>query len=386
MKYLLLVIIWLCGIERLAAQHPPPKSLPPDVGVVLHEFVSQLYRDVLQDDIGSISAAVFIGNKIVWAKAYGWANKERQIPADTNTIYRTGSITKTFTAYLMMMLAAEGVISIDDPVAKYLPEIKQLKYPPGSMPITFRQLASHTAGLSKEPALENAASGSYSGWEQKVLASIPTITVLSKPGAAYQYSNIGYGILGLALSRAAHQPYDQLVEEKILQRAGMYNSFFQIPEGKQGQIATGYSIDAFSGVADTLQPYTEHSGRGYKVPNGGMYATANDLARFLMMQCNPGISLLDSTSVAQMTSIQTPESSEYGYGLGYTIRNNDHGFKIVEHDGSVAGYNAFMAYSPRYKTGIVLLRNYDFGLTDILQRPRVTLYEVCEAWKMLGVR
>lgn len=386
MKHLLFIITaWLCT-DRLAAQHPPPKRLPPEVGVVLDEFIAQLYRDVMQDDMGSISAAVFIGNKIVWAKAYGWANKERHIAADTNTIYRTGSITKTFTAYLMMVLAAEGTISLDEPVAKYLPEIKQLKYPAGSTPVTFRHLASHTAGLSREPALDNAATGSYDGWEQKVLASIPTITVLSKPGIAYQYSNIGYGILGLALSRAAHQPYDQLVQEKILQRAGMYNSFFRIPEGKQGQVATGYSIDAFTGVTDTLQPYMEHAGRGYKVPNGGMYATANDLARFLIMQCNPGASLIDSASVALMTSIQTPESSEYGYGLGYTIRNNDHGIKIVEHDGGVAGYNAFMAYSPKYKTGIVLLRNYDFGLTDILQRPRVTLYELCEAWKELSVK
>lgn len=342
---------------------------------IVSDFEQQIKKDVLQDDVGSISAAIFIDREIIWSAAFGWADKGKRIPADTNTIYRTGSVTKTFTAYLMMLLQQEGTIKLNDPVVQYFPEISSLK----QTGVTFRQLASHTAGLAEEPALQDAASGPIANWEKKIIESIPTVAVIAAPDSVFEYSNIGYGILGLALSRAAHQSYISMVDERILHRLHMHNSFFRIPAAKQEKVAAGYSINAATGFINEAKPKREHQGRGYKVPNGGLYATANDLCRFMIEQSHSGEknSLLTKESSDMMTSIQTPADDDGSYGFGYFIRN-EQGFKIVEHDGAVSGYNAYIAWNPDLKIGIVLLRNYNVGLTDLSLRPRTTLYELCK--------
>ncbi|OGS79606.1 MAG: hypothetical protein A3D31_06465 [Candidatus Fluviicola riflensis] len=341
-----------------------------------------LENDVQQDNIGSISAAIFIDDQIVWSRAFGQADNEKAIKADTNTIYRIASITKTITAYLMMLLVQDGTIDLDDPVNKYLPEMATLQHNGflDNRTITFRHLASHTSGLAVEPGLANAASGPIGEWENKVINSLPTTSVNSVPGERYSYSNIGYAILGLALSRAANKPFMELVEEMIFEPLHMTNSFFVIPEGKENNVASGYRWHAFKGIIDAEKAKIEHMGRGYKVPNGGIYATPNDLARFLMAQCGNS-DLLSKEYVEMMQTIQTPESNEYGYGFGYYIRNNDKGIRMIEHDGGVAGYEAMMVFHPKSKIGVIMMRNYDFGLTNILLEPRTILSQLVKSKK-----
>src|SRR5580658_8609954 len=85
---------------------------------IIADFEQQLIKDVQKDTIGSISAAIFLGDKIVWAKSFGKADNQKRIEADTATIYRIGSISKTFTAYLLMLMVQRGTLSLDEPVAK----------------------------------------------------------------------------------------------------------------------------------------------------------------------------------------------------------------------------------------------------------------------------
>jgi CubicO group peptidase (beta-lactamase class C family) len=180
----------------------------------------------------------------------------------------------------MMLLVQDGTIGLDESVAKYLPEIKQLKWKEGSdsREITFRELASHTGGLAREPGLWNAAAGPIGEWENKVLRSIPTTDVTFPPGTKFSYSNIGYGILGPALSRAAHEPFMQMVENGIFKPLHMTSSFYIIP-----------------------------------------------------------------------------------YGFGLNVIYPEDGSKIAGHDGSVAGYTAFMVFSPGSKVGAIVMRNCDYG-------------------------
>src|SRR6185503_17943788 len=177
----------------------------------IEAFRDRIKADVAADNVGSITAAVVVGDSIVWAEGFGWADRDKHIPAGPNTIYRLGSVSKSFTAIVLAQLVDRKVIALDDPVERYFPEIRGLANPrPGAKPVTFRQLASHTAGIIREPALPGAASGPIAEWESKILASIPTTSFDALPGARYSYSNIGYGMLGLALSRAAHVPFMKL--------------------------------------------------------------------------------------------------------------------------------------------------------------------------------
>ena len=214
-------------------------------------FRERLKADVAADNVGSIMAAVVVGDSIVWTEGFGWADRDKHIPAGPNTIYRLGSVSKSFTAIVLGQLVDRKVITLDDPVERYFPEIRGLaNRSPSAKPVTFRQLASHTAGLVREPDLPGAASGPISDWESKVLASIPTTSFDALPGQRYSYSNIGYGILGLALSRAAHVPFMKLVEDGIFTPLGMTSSTFLITDRLRPALSVGYANSA-DGDIDT---------------------------------------------------------------------------------------------------------------------------------------
>ena len=362
----------IIGLLLLPFCHSAQKFEPisgsdtPTVQRVIDSFNKQLEEEHLRDTVGSLSAIVFIGNEIAWSRAFGKADNEKGIDAGVSTVYRIGSISKTFTAYLMMLLVQDGTIGLDESVAKYLPEIKQLKWKEGSdtSEITFRELASHTGGLAMEPGLWNAAAGPIREWENKVLSSIPTTDVTFSPGTKFSYSNIGYGILGLALSRAAHKPFMQLVENRIFKPLHMTSSFYIIPAGYEDRVAVGYHRNAFGWKPDGEVAKAEYAGRGYKVPNGGIYTTTGDLARFIMAQYS------DSDRLAKkyremMQTIQTPEDGKHGYGFGLFVINADDGSNFAGHDGSVAGYTAFMLFNPRSKVGAIVMRDCDYGVERI---------------------
>jgi CubicO group peptidase (beta-lactamase class C family) len=332
----------------------------------IQRFENQIAADVASDDVGAITGAVLVGNAVVWARGFGWADNDLRTTAGVETIYRTGSISKTFTAVLLMQLVERGIMALDDPVVKHFPEFAQLNGPEEQVrSITFRQLASHTGGLVREPELPFAASGPLSVWESKVLASIPTTSLQSEPGTEYSYSNIGFGILGLAISRAADRSFMDLVHELIFEPLGMTQSTFALTPALEPYVSVGYA-NREDGTIDTEYPAREHAGRGYKVPNGGVDSTVGDLARFAaaLSGASP-VTILSALARREMLTIQTPEDTTRGYGLGLSIRTADNGVRLVGHGGSVAGYNAHMVFDPKTKIGVILLRNYGRGNTNL---------------------
>lgn len=346
----------------------------------LDAFAAGLSEGVAEDSVGGLVAGVAIDGDLVWAAAFGWADRDRRLPMQTSAVSRTGSISKSVTAVLMMRLVDEGVIELDDAVQLHLPEMEgMVDRRPGASPVTFRHLASHTAGLVREPDWQESVVGPIDRWEERVLQSIPRTAYDSIPGARYQYSNIGFGMLGLALSRAAGRPFMQMVDDEIFTPLGMTGSAFVVNGGElEPRLAAGYTVR--SGVVSGEQPAREHAGRGYKVPNGGVYSTVADLARFLgSVSGVPGLRILEEESRREMIRVQTPEDPSDGYGLGFRITVDEEGRRIVSHGGSVAGYTAHMAVDPDAGISVVLLRNYGGGAInlgraaqDLLRELRVT--------------
>lgn len=336
----------------------------------LERFEALLAEGVAADSVGAISAGVVVGNQLIWAKGFGMADRELGIAANSETIYRTGSISKSFTAVVLVQLAEQGVLDLADPVEKYLPVIEYLTdKPEGTEPITLRQLASHTAGLIREPRLPRAAAGPIEAWEDKIIASIPFTAFQSPPGERYSYSNIGFGTLGLTISRAAERPFIELVNDLIFDPLGMASSTFIITPGLEGRLSTGYQVRR-DGTIDTAFPALEHAGRGYKVPNGGIYSTVGDLARFISgMTGTSRTPVLSEAGREEMQIFQTPVSirsaDSTGYGLGFSLRVTEEGLRMVSHGGSVAGYNAHMVFDPVSTIGVVLLRNYNGGSVNL---------------------
>jgi CubicO group peptidase (beta-lactamase class C family) len=360
MKLLLLTALFLSFISCDKAINTDGQILTDDLQNIINQFESELKSDLAKDNVGgSISAAIILEDKIIWSKAFGYADAEKKILADTLSIYRAASISKSFTAFLMMRLVEDGIVKLSDPVEKYFPEIRNLRGYSDSTRITFLQLASHTSGLKREPQLADANKGRIADWEKKLVASISTTSFESRPGIKFSYSNIGYGILGLALSRAANIPFMQLMQEKVFGPLGMKRSFYVIPDEFTTKLAVG--MEGGPGDINTELPYAEHEGRGYKVPNGGIYSTPNDLAKFMI--CNMGYnSILKRESLETMQKEKGPEPNKYG--LGFMVFHNDQ-IDIVGHNGQVLGYTSQLAFEKESKFGVILMRNYTIGATDL---------------------
>ena len=335
-------------------------------GATVEQYAARLAADVQTDAVGGVVAGVVVDGDLVWAGAWGWADRDHNLPMSTSSVSRTGSISKSVTALLMMRLVDQGLLDLDDPVRLHLPEIDGLlEVRPGAAPVTYRHLASHTGGLAREPSWRESFVGPIEMWEDRILESIPRTAYDSIPGGRYQYSNIGFGILGLALSRAAGRPYMDLVRDEVFVPLGMTGSAFVVVGAElEPRLAAGYVVQ--DGDISGEYPAREHAGRGYKVPNGGVYSTVADLGRFLgAVSAVPGLDVLSAESRAEMIRIQTPESHESGYGLGLSVIVDGDGNRIMSHGGTVAGYTAHMAVDAETRIGVVLLRNYGSGETNL---------------------
>ncbi len=358
---LLVAAIGVLGQSVLVSAQSPIRD------EALTAFSRQLRVDVAADDVGGIVGGVMVDGDLVWAQAFGWADRDARTPMSTASISRTGSISKSVTAVLMMRLLDEGVIGLDEPVERYLPAFASVKdRRVDAQPVTFRHLASHTAGLIREPQWPDAVVGPIELWDKRIVESLPLTAYDTVPGARYQYSNIGFGTLGLALAKAAGRPFMEMVRTEVLEPLGMTGSEFVVAGAKlEARLAAGYVIGQ-DGSIDGGQPAREHAGRGYKVPNGGVYSTVADLGRFMgAMSGVPGLRILSEESRQEALSIQTPENPNRGYGLGFSVQIDEQGRKIASHGGSVAGYTAHMAFDPEARIGVVLLRNYGRGSTNL---------------------
>lgn len=329
---------------------------------------SLVAAEFAKDSIGSITVGIIAGSQLVWTRSVGFADMKTRRLANRNTVYRIGSITKPFTAVMLMQLVAAGKVQLSDPVERYLPEVKQLaSKPSGAPPFTFLQLATMTAGLAREP--DDAGpfwTGPVSAWEKTLLAALPHTRYTSVPGTEYSYSNIGYAILGAALARVAGQPYTEWERLQVFKPLGMERTRFEIHATIESDLAVGYQVKDDGTLDDQTAAREARAGRGYKVPNGAIFTTIDDLARFVVFELGRGPDSVLARSILDAAFggiVATDPFLQTGYGLGFmAMRRDDYSF--LGHSGSVAGYRAAMYYDRSYQLGVVVLRNVIGGKQD----------------------
>lgn len=359
-----LVAATLVGPSAVRAQKSRP-AFPP--GIIVR--IDSLARAQLAlDGVGGMTIGIVTEAGVVWTNSYGYADMARQTPTSRETVYRIGSITKQFTAIMLRQLASRHLVGLSDAADRYLPALDSVPHA-GSRAhrITLLQLATMTSGLAQEPDDEDRYTrGPLDRWEQSVIAALRHTTLNAEPGTAWEYSNIGYAALGAALERAASVPYIDYVREQILMPLGMTHTGFVLDSAMRVQLATGYAMG--QGTADTTQPRRELTGRGYKVPNGGLFSTVDDLAAFVRFEMGLGPDrVLPRAEVARhfaALTYATPDLSS-GYGVGFhAIRHGS--IVALGHPGSVAGYLSAAYFDPVTRTGAIVLRNVDDPHFDVL--------------------
>jgi len=319
------------------------------------------------DSTGSITAGVVLNGNLVWTKSYGDAAPNRA--ADRNTVYRIGSITKPFTAVMLLQLVEAGKVKFSDPVEKYFPEIRKVEgLPAGAAPPTLFQVATMTAGLEREPRAEGDFwSGPVSRWEEILISALPHLRYFAAPGTTFDYSNIGYAILGASLGRAAGVPYVKWEREHVLAPLKMEHTDFELTDALAPNLATGYEITR-TGAVDAEFPAREHkSGRGYKVPNGAIYTTVDDLAKFVAFELGHAPeSVLPHARLDAAFKGVLATSARLGmaYGLGFMVLRRG-AETFMGHNGAVAGYTSTMLYDRDAQLGVIVLRSAGGGKIDV---------------------
>jgi CubicO group peptidase (beta-lactamase class C family) len=351
----------VAAAARAAAQPAIPASLASSI--------DSLARGALAiDNAGSLTIGLVSDTGLVWTHSYGMADARLKKPATATTIYRIGSITKQFTALMLLQLVRAGTVRLSDPVDRYLSAIDSVRgRPPHAPSITLVELATMRSGLAQEPeSLDTYLHGTVGEWERVLAAALRHTSFDSDPGSRWEYSNIGYAALGAALAAAAGRPYVTYVRDEILRPLGMTHTTFELDSTGRANLAMGHSFE--HGEVDTVTPAREHAGRGYKVPNGGLYSTVGDLARFLVLEMGGGPErVLPKADLARNfanLAFATPDLTQ-GYGLGFhVIRRGS--LLAFGHPGSVAGYLATAYFDPGTHLGVVVLRSVDDAKFDIL--------------------
>lgn len=321
--------------------------------------IDKFYADeAAAHPIGGLTVGVVDHGKLIWTKSYGFADMEAHVPATRETVYRIGSITKQFTAIALLQLVQQGKVGLDDLAVKYLPELKTVQnFGDAAGSVTLLSLATHRAGLTREPDNPRFVTGPIDSWQATLREALGHTTEAFRPNDQANYSNIGYGALGLALETASGAPYIDLVEGGIVKPLGMTSTGFRPDAAMRGRLANGYSVRGSVVDASTSQAELA-SGRGYKIPNGGLFTTVDDMAKFLAFEMGygPGAVLPPATLAANFQRSYPMRGSGDRYGVGFEVTQVADA-TLVGHGGAVAGYSANAFFDPASQIGIVCLRN-----------------------------
>lgn len=269
-------------------------------------------------------------NGVIYYTAKGLANRESGKKITSNTVFTTGSITKLFTALLIIQLNSEAKLKLNDKISFYLPKV-----PKDKQEITIKHLLTHTSGL-KRNGLEGGDTN-LMATREAVLNNVLNSPPLFQPGTRQEYSNIGYTLLAMIAENITNINYERLLYEKILKPSGMFQTGYLIPNYKEIDLAKGYrndkSIEAVINLPQLKDGLTWNI-RG----NGGLHSNLFDMYRFYLA-LDKGI-IIDKNHLLQMFKkpIQSLNNNDY-YGIGFNIAT-DKGLKDISHSGGNGYFSA----------------------------------------------
>jgi CubicO group peptidase (beta-lactamase class C family) len=270
-------------------------------------------------------------------------------PLGPRSVFEAGSIGKTFTATLLSHMVLSGEVALDDPVLDYLPE--GVTAPAlGGREITLLDLATHRSGLPKNPGNHQPADpdNPYAEYTVETIYDFLSSHELRRqPGAEFEYSNLGFQVLGQGLARAAGMSYDELHRERILVPLGMTGAGFTL-SGELAQWAVrGYRNGS---------PVPHWEGTDARRGAGGMYANVEDMLKYLKANVGPPETELEEAMRAAHEPRFNWGNTQDSIGLAWTVRTVQ-GRRILQHGGNTGGFSALIAFDPGREVGIVWLTN-----------------------------
>ena len=319
-------------------------TMKPDVKLTA-VFDSIVQKEFKATEPG-VSAIVVKKGAIIYKKGVGMADMELNVPVHADMIFRLGSITKQFTAVAILQLAAQGKLTLADPVTKYIPDfaIKE--------PVTIEQLLNHTSGIKSYTNVEKF-------WQQmrtdlsprEVIRLTENDSLEFKPGTQWNYNNTGYVILGYIIEKVSGMRYEKYVQQHLFAPAGMKNSYYGNESSIIRNRAKGYKREGLA------YEHADYISMTLPYAAGSLISTVEDLWNW-----NKALYSYQLLSKEWVDKAITPHvlpdgtPTHYGFGLGISTVQ---GSLAIEHNGGINGFSTHALYMPGEEVFVAAFSNCD---------------------------
>ena len=296
--------------------------------------------------IPGLSVAIVRDSKVVRARGYGLANIELLVPATENTVYQIGSITKQFTATMVMMLETEGKIDLDDKITQRLPNL-----PTSWSDVTLRQLLTHTSGIKDYTEVKGfGQKRRIAGTQAELLELVSNETLQFAPGEQWRYCNTNYLLLGMLIEQVTGKKYSQFLYERILKPLGMTQTRVNDPQAIIANRAQGYTrIPGSLQNADYFSPANAFGA-------GDLVSTIEDLVKWDAALCSE--KLLKASNLEEMWKpVVLTKGGTAEYGFGWDVKS-ENGHRLIAHGGNITGFSCGILRFVNDKLTVIVLTNF----------------------------
>lgn len=338
--------------------------------------IEKLYRDYAEkNNFPAITFGVIAGGQLVYSGSTGTANVTTKTPATTRTLFRIASMSKSFTAMAILKLRDEGKLRLTDPAFSYVPEMKGMgALTKDAPPITVQNLLTMSAGFPEDNPWGDRQ---LDDTDEELLQQISEgISFSNVPGVTFEYSNLGYALLGKIITNVSGVPYQSYITENIMKPIGMNDSRWEYDDVPKDQLALGYQwIDN-----EWIEIPMLHDGSYGAM--GGMLCSIEDFSKYVALHLAAWPARNDAeTGPVKRSSVREmhqpwrfnnlfadsktrsgelcPVAIGYGYGLGW--RKDCKGNIRVSHSGGLPGFGSEWRIYPDYGIGVVSFSNHTYG-------------------------
>lgn len=320
--------------------------------------VDQLMMAYAGNDMPGAAAMTMKDGEVLFAKGYGMASLTYDIPFNVDTPTNIGSTSKQFTAFGAALLAERGLISLDDDVRKYIPELPEFEET-----VTLRHLLTHTSGYREflnTLAMRGRDLGSPLDREQIIQVVQRQPELQNEPGSEWNYNNTGFALIAEVISRVTDQPFPDWMKENVFEPLNMTQTLYR---EDSGQVVEGRSQGYTIGEQGTYQEATDLGGG---MGPGGIYTTLGDLAKWIRNFEDPKVG--NASIIEEMTTPFVLTSGDTtSYGLGLFVQEYK-GLKYIHHGGADVAHRSMLMYFPEIDAAVVTQSNNSGFRGDIAQK------------------